>query len=216
MKKIAVLLAGCGFQDGSEITETVSTLIAIGEAQASYQCYSPEVAFTSKNHLDSTDTETRSTRIESARIARGNVLPLAQLNSQDYDALIIPGGFGVALHLCDWAHKGSRCSVHKEVESVIHGFYQEQKPIGAICIAPALIARVLGSNEMTLTIGDDVETAAEIEKTGAIHENCTVEDFITDRAHRIVTTPAYMYDSASPYQVSQGIKGLIKEVVEMA
>ena len=130
--------------------------------------------------------------------------------------MIFPGGYGAALHLCDWAQKGSQAKVLPDVVRIIREFNEDSKPIGAICIAPALVAKVLGEKEVTVTIGNDKETAAEIEKTGATHEDCPVTDYVTDRMHKVVTSPAYLYDEASPLEVSQGIDGLVKEVVETA
>lgn len=215
-KKIAVILSGCGHKDGAEITESVSSLIAISEMGAEYQVFAPDMNITATDHLSGQVGDKRNPMHEAARIARGNVKNLKDLHSANYDALVIPGGFGAALHLCSWAQQGAKCSVHPEVERVIHGFYNEGKPIGAICIAPALIARVLGQHGVTVTIGNDKETAEEIKKTGAHHENCVVTDFITDRESKIVTTPAYMYGSAKPHEVFTGIKKAIAEVIEMA
>ncbi len=216
MKKLAVVLTGCGFQDGTEITEAISTLIAIGRCGAQYRCFAPDKNFTAQNHLDSEPGDKRNCLEESARIARGKVSPLEELDPDDFDGIIFPGGFGAAKHLCNWAEKGAAAEVNPEAVRIINGFYGQEKPIGAICIAPALIAKVLGSNEITVTIGNDTETIQEIEKTGAHHETCPVHDFVTDRQHRIITAPAYMYGEAQPYEVSQGIEGLVKEVVEIA
>jgi len=216
MKKIAIVLSGCGYQDGTEITEAISTFIAIGEVGASYQCFAPNIDFEASNHLNGEKQDQRNALTESARLCRGQVKELDQLNEKEFDALVFPGGFGAALHLSDWAQKGARCQVDPLVTKAIESFHKNSKPIGAICIAPALIAKTLGSHEVTLTIGNDSETAQEIEKTGAIHEECAVDDFITDRAHKVITTPAYMYDDAPPFQVFTGVKNLIKELVEMA
>ncbi len=216
MKNIAVVLTGCGFQDGTEITEAISTLVALGRQGAQYQCFAPDKNYMGKDHLTSEADAERNTLSESARIARGKVSPLQELYSEDFDGIVFPGGFGAALHLCEWAQKGSKGAVDPEAVRIIKSFYDESKPIGAMCIAPALIAKVLGDQEITVTIGEDKETAAEIEKTGATHENCPVHDYVTDRAHKVVTCPAYMYGEAQPYEVNQGIEGLIKELVEMA
>ena len=158
----------------------------------------------------------RNTLTESARISRGQIKELNELLAKDFDALIIPGGFGAALLLSNWAEKGAQAKVLPDVVRVIREFNEDSKPIGAICIAPVLVAKVLGDKEVTLTLGKDHETALEVEKTGAIHEECEVDDFVTDRAHKVVSTPAYMFSDASPFQVSRGIDGLVKEVVEMA
>ena len=217
MKKIAIVLSGCGNQDGAEITEAVSTLVALSELGADYQVFAPSQEFKANNFLTGQPSgETRNIMNEAARIARGNVKDLSKLNPAEFDGLAIPGGFGVALHLCDWAKRGSQCEVQPGVQKVVENFYKEQKPILAICIAPALIAKVLGKHGVTLTIGNDKETAQEIEKTGAQHEECRVMDYVTDREHKIVTTPAYMYHSARPFEVYKGIHGAVKEFFEMA
>ncbi len=216
MRKVAMVLSGCGFKDGAEITESVSALIALSQLNAEVQCFAPDLVFESVDHLDGERTGSRNIQSESARITRGKIKPLKELSSSSFDAIVFPGGFGAALHLSDWASKGSKCKVMPDIVRVIHEFNDESKPIGACCIAPVLLAKVLGGNEITLTIGNDTETAQEIEKTGALHEDCPVDDYITDRANKIVTTPAYMYDDAEPHKVFEGIQGLMRELVEMA
>lgn len=216
-KRVAVILSGCGHKDGAEITEAVSTLIALTETGAEYEVFAPNIEFSVTDPITSQPTgESRNVMKEAARIARGQVRDLKQLKSSDFDAIALPGGFGAALHLCTWAKEGSNCSVHPEAARVLNEFYMEEKPIAGICIAPALLAKVLGEEGITLTIGNDKGTAAEILKTGAIHEDCAVDDFVTDRDHRIITTPAYMYDDAKPFEVFTGIRKAIRELVEMA
>lgn len=217
MKKIAVILSGCGHRDGAEITEAVSTLIAIGEAKAEYQIFAPDAEFSVADPITGSPTpEKRNILKEAARIARGKISDIKKLHAGDFDALAFPGGFGVALHLCTFATDGAKAKVHPEVERVIREFHAELKPIAAICIAPALIATVLGREGVIVTIGNDKGTAAEIAKAGAHHENCAVDDYVSDREHKVVTTPAYMYDEAEPAQVFAGIRGAIRELVEMA
>lgn len=216
-KHVAVVLSGCGHKDGAEITEAVSTLISLTEAGATYQVFAPNVEFAVTDPIKSQPTEEkRNVMTEAARIARGNIRDLKELKADDFDAIAFPGGFGAALHLCTWAKEGSDCTVDPEAKRVVNDFYMAEKPIAAICIAPALIAKVLGEEGVTLTIGNDASTAAEIEKTGAHHENCAVNDFVTDRDHRIVSTPAYMYDQAKPIEVFIGVRKAIRELVEMA
>jgi enhancing lycopene biosynthesis protein 2 len=216
MKKIAVVLTGCGNQDGSEITEAVSALIAISQNGAIFECFAPSVEFQSKNFLSQESTGSRNTFVESARIARSRIKDISELHSKDFDALVFPGGSGAALYLSNWATHGARAEVHPEARRVVESFYAESKPIGAICIAPTLIAKVLGKHNVSVTLGESGEAAKEVEKTGAHHEVCPVTDFITDRGHKVITTPAYMYGDANPAEVFQGISGLIKELVEMA
>jgi enhancing lycopene biosynthesis protein 2 len=153
---------------------------------------------------------------ESARIARQHVAPLSDLREKDFDAVVFPGGFGAAKNLSDWASAGARATVLPDVRRVITEFHKSSKPIGAICIAPTLVAKVLGTEHPEVTIGTDPETAAEIEKTGAQHTKCAVDDYVSDRDHKILTTPAYMYDDAKPHQVFTGIRRMLTELVEMA
>ncbi|MGE0763978.1 MAG: isoprenoid biosynthesis glyoxalase ElbB [Bdellovibrionales bacterium] len=216
MKNFAVVLSGSGHKDGSEITEAVSALISLSEANAGYQVFAPKMNAPAVNHLTNQDEAPRQVMAEAARIARGQVKNLSELKASDFDGLVFPGGYGAAKVLCSFAQHGANCEVLPEVAKVIEDFYKAEKPIAAICIAPALIARVLGKKGITVTIGHDAATAAEIRKTGAQHENCAVTDYVTDREHRLVTTPAYMYDDAKPHQVFQGIRSCIKEFVEMA
>ncbi len=216
MKKVALVLTGSGFQDGSEITEAVSSLIALTEAQAEYTVFAPELSFQATDHLTGDSLESRQAMAEAARISRGRVKNLSHLKAEDFDALLMPGGFGVALHLCSWAHDGANCQVLSEAERVLKDFHQQGKPIGAWCIAPALVAKVLGSHRVNVTIGDQREVAQEIEKTGAQHVNCPVDDFVTDRENKVITTPAYMYDGASAFEVFTGIRKATQELVNMA
>lgn len=215
MKKIAVILSGCGFKDGSEITEAISALITLDQAPAEYQIFAPSMDVPSTNHLTGETEDSRNVLVESARIARGKINDLTKLQAKNFDGVVFPGGYGAALHLCNFAQKGAPSDVHPEAYRIIHEFYDAGKPIGAICIAPALIARVLGDQGISVTIGNDADTASEIEKTGAHHVECPVDDYVTDREHKIITTPAYMYE-ARPSQVFKGIQGALKELVEMA
>lgn len=217
MKKIAVVLSGSGYLDGSEITESVSLLIALHIAGASVSCFAPDIEVPAVNHVTKQqESAKRNVLHEAGRIARGKVESLSHLKVSDYDAVAFPGGFGAAKNLCNWAEKGAECEVHPEVRRVIEEFHAASKPIGAICIAPVLLAKVLGHKNITLTIGEDPATAAEIKKTGAQHEDCPVDDYISDRESKIVTSPAYMYDDAKPNEVFQGIFGLAHELVEWA
>lgn len=217
MKKVAVILSGCGNKDGAEITEAVSLLISLSQNGAEYMCFAPSVEFEALNFInDQALGQKRNVLTEAARIARGKIQDLKNLDIKTYDALAFVGGFGAAKNLSDWAAKGAKCSVLPDVEKVIKAFHKETKPIAAVCIAPVLLAKVLGSEGVTVTVGDDKETIAEILKTGAQHEACPVDDYVTDRETKVITTPAYMYGNAKPHEVFKGISGLAKELVEMA
>ncbi|MCW5782569.1 MAG: isoprenoid biosynthesis glyoxalase ElbB [Nitrospirales bacterium] len=217
MKKVAVILSGCGFLDGAEITEAISTLIAIGQNGAAYEVFAPNKDVEETNHLTQKPTgQKRNVLQEAARIARGEIQPLEQLKAKDFDALAFPGGFGAALHLCNFAEKGSGGQIDPQVARVVKEFADSQKPIAAICIAPAIMALALGKKGVNVTIGEDAGTASELEKTGAKHQNCAVEQYVVDHSNKVITTPAYMYGSARPHQIFAGVSGAIAELIKMA
>jgi len=219
MKYVAVILAGSGFLDGSEIRESVLTLLALDTQGVQYKIFAPNKdQHHVINHLKGEEVAGASRNIleESARIARGKITDLVHLNASDFDAVIIPGGFGVAKNLCSFAFDGSAASVDPQVVSKLQAFTRANKPIGAICIAPALIALSLGEQQPTLTIGTDQGTAAELEKLGAKHQNCATSECVVDIAHKIVSTPAYMDDSANLADVYSGISKLVKNVIKLA
>lgn len=207
MKKIAVVLAGCGHQDGSEITEAVALIVSLSKAQAKVDFYAPNIQANVTDHIKRKSTEEqRSVMIESARISRGNIRDLKDLNVGQYDGLAIPGGSGASVNLN---------AVYSDIEKIILQFHKESKPIAAICIAPMLVAKVLGKFGVELTLGDDQKIISEVKKTGAQHVECPVNDYVTDRVHKVITTPAYMHD-AKPHEVFEGIQKLTKEFIEMA
>ena len=217
MKKIGVVLSGCGVQDGSEIHEAVLTLLAIDRGGAEAVCIAPNKDFPVINHLTMQESGgKRNALVESARIARSNIRDIQQVRAEELDAIVFPGGFGAAKNLCDFAMKGAAASVHPEVTRLLMEMVAAGKPIGAICIAPALLATVLGKElQPTVTIGNDGGTAAEIRKTGALHQDCAVTQFVIDRKNRIVSTPAYMLN-ASISEVCEGIDNCVREVIAMA
>ena len=214
-KKVAVVLSGCGFLDGAEIRESVLTLLNLDMAGAQVSIYAPDI---SQHHVvDHTKGEegggSRNVLQESARIARGKIQSLSHLKAEEHDALVLPGGFGVAKNLCDFAFKGAAGAVDENLNRVIIDFHKMGKAIGAICISPALIALSLGHTGVKLTIGTDKETAAEIEKTGAKHVNCQADDCVIDIEQKIVSTPAYMFDDARLDSINSGIGKCIREVL---
>jgi enhancing lycopene biosynthesis protein 2 len=212
--KAAVILAGSGVFDGSEIHEATLTLLALDQAGVEYQCMAPNIEQNANvNHLNNEALSSpRNVLEEAARVARGEIVDIASVSSDDYDCLLIPGGFGAALNLCDFAQKGPDCEVNPDVEKTILSFYQDRKPIGAMCIAPALLAKVLGKEDVLVTIGSDQGTADAIEACGAIHQNCAVDEIIADEANKVVTTPAYMLASG-PAEAWKGIEKLVKKVI---
>jgi enhancing lycopene biosynthesis protein 2 len=216
MKKIGVVLSGCGVRDGSEIHEAVFTLLAIDSQGCEAVCMAPDADFPVTNHLIMQESgEKRNALVESARIARGNIRDIKGVKADELDAIVFPGGFGAAKNLCDFAMKGSGASVHPEVSRLLKEMATAKKPIGAICIAPVIIATVLGKDySTTVTIGNDAGTAGEIEKTGAKHRECTVTGFVVDEKNRLVTTPAYMLATRIS-EVYEGIDKCVREVIKL-
>jgi len=217
MKKIGVILSGCGVRDGSEIHEAVFALLAIDQCGAEAVCMAPDADFAETNHLTMEETGARrNALVESARIARGNIRNIKEVKASELDGIVLPGGFGAAKNLCDFAVKGAAAAVHPEVSRLLKEMAAANKPIGAICIAPVVIAAVLGKDlAPTVTIGTDAGTAAEIEKTGAIHQECLVTEFVVDRKNKLVSTPAYML-ATHISQVCDGIGKCVREVVALS
>ncbi len=209
--KVGVLLAGCGVYDGSEIHEAVITLLALDRGGAEAVCFAPEAP---QHHVVDhvagkvAPGERRSVLLESARIARGKVRPLAEAHAAELDALVMPGGFGVAKNLCDFASAAEDCRVDPQVAALVAEVHRQGKWVGAMCIAPVVLARVLGDEKPRLTIGSDPGTAAAIEKMGAHHVKCPVQGVVIDEERRLVTTPAYML-AESISEAASGIEALV-------
>ena len=219
MPRVAVILSGCGVMDGSEIHEAVLTLLALDRAGAQFQCLAPNKnQMHVVNHLTHKPVagETRNVLVESARIARGQVQDLATAAVEDFHAVILPGGFGAAKNLSNYADKGPQCDLDPAVDRFLAGMYKAGKPIGAICISPVMIAKAFGGKGgVRVTIGTDPKTANHIESMGAEHISCPVDDVVIDADHRIVTTPAYML-AESIAQAAVGIEKLVGEVLLLA
>ena len=209
MKKFAVILAGCGVFDGAEIHEATLTLLAIMQQGGTYQIFAPDInQHHVVNHLTGKEMpEKRNVLVESARIARGKISPLKDFDAGEFDALIIPGGFGVAKNLCSFAFHGADCSVNSEVAGAIKDMHSKKKPIGALCISPVLLSKVLGDVE--LTIGSDLGTISGIEKMGSKHIKSTHGEVVYDKIHNIFTTPCYMLD-ANVLQIYDGVTNIVK------
>ncbi|UVE17642.1 isoprenoid biosynthesis glyoxalase ElbB [Pseudomonas sp. LS44] len=214
-KKVAVILSGCGVYDGAEIHESVITLLRLDQRGAEVQCFAPNIAQLHViNHVTGEEMpETRNVLVESARIARGNIKDLRDAKVEDFDALIVPGGFGAAKNLSDFAINGSDCTVQPEVLALAKGFAAAGKPVGLICIAPSMAARIYGEG-VICTIGSDADTAAALEAMGASHEECTVGEVVEDAQHKLVTTPAYML-AQSISEAASGINKLVDRVLEL-
>lgn len=216
--KVAVILSGCGVYDGSEIHESVLTLLALARAGADVSCVAPDIA---QKHVidhskgDVMEDEDRNVMVEAARIARGDILPLDNVSACDFDAFIYVGGFGVAKNLSSYAFDGAAYNVDAAVIELIRSAHEASKPQGFMCIAPVLAAGALGNKGVVLTIGNDADTAAALEGKGAQHQECPVNGIITDQANRVVSTPAYML-AQSIIEAEVGINRLVEAVLQLA
>ncbi|MEM1110879.1 MAG: isoprenoid biosynthesis glyoxalase ElbB [Pseudomonadota bacterium] len=216
MAKVAVVLAGCGVYDGSEIHEAVLTLLSLEQQGASYQCFAPDIEQMHViDHLrgEPAEGETRNVLVEAARIARGDILALGEADFAEFDALLVPGGFGAAKNLCDFAVAGSEMKVLPEFLTFAQGFRAAGKPIGLICISPVMAAAICGEGA-ECTIGNDAETAAAIGAMGAVHLECPVNEARVDTERKLVTTPAYML-GPKVADVYAGISQCVKDVLAL-
>ena len=214
-KNIAVILSGCGVYDGTEIHESVITLLRLDQRGAKVQCFAPDIAQLHViNHLTGEEMpESRNVLVESARIARGEIKDIREAKVDDFDALIVPGGFGAAKNLSSFATEGAACSVQPDVLALAEAFAEAGKPIGLMCISPAIAAKIYGPG-VTCTIGKDADTAAAVEKMGGTHQECEVSDIVEDKARKLVSTPAYML-AQSISEAASGINKMVDRVLEL-
>lgn len=214
-KKVAVILSGCGVYDGAEIHESVLTLLRLNQRGIEVQCFAPDIAqLHVVNHLtgEATD-ESRNVLVESARIARGAIKNVREADAGDFDAVIVPGGFGAAKNLSSLAVEGAACEVQADVLALLKAFAAADKPVGLICITPALAAKIYGPGIVS-TIGNDPDTAATITQMGGVHQDCHVDEIVEDTAHKLVSTPAYML-AQSISEAAAGINKLVDRIIEL-
>jgi len=215
-KRIGVLLSGAGVFDGSEIHEATLTLLYIDMYGGEEVCIAPARNLSVVDHLTKKETgEARNVLTEAARIARGNIIDISETDTADLDAVILPGGFGAVKNLSDYAITGRNCTVIPEVKNLIISFISEKKPVGAMCIAPVVVAAALKDENISplLTIGSDMSTADDIEFFGARHKPAAVDEIVVDEEHRIVSTPAYMLGPGIA-DIAKGIEKLVKFIIE--
>lgn len=223
MKRIAVLLSGCGVYDGAEIQESVLALLAIRQQGGHYFCFAPDIQqHHVVNHLNGQEmSEVRNVLVESARIARGEIKSLKEFSADDFDALVIPGGFGTAKNLTKWAFSGPSGEINPDVKNAIKATVKLNKPICALCMGPTVIAKALEeeSKNIHITVGTDKEKSPYeiaaisqgINATGAVAEMKSVKEICVDEKNKIVTAPCYMME-ASIDEVHQNIQSAIKQL----
>jgi len=214
MKKFAVILSGCGVYDGSEIHEATLSMLAIKKQGAAYEIFAPDIwQHHVINHLTGEEMpEKRNVLIESARIARGQIKPLEMLNPVDFDAVLLPGGFGAAKNLSSFAFEGKNMSVNTMLAEKLLMFHKLHKAIGALCIAPVILAKVLSGSE--LTIGNDNGTAQAIEHIGGKHINTPSGGVVYDKKQKVFSTPCYMLDGDIA-QLAVSCDNIVKAMLEV-
>ncbi len=218
-KTIGVILSGAGYLDGAEIHESVLCLLALSQAGATVKMYAPTSELDEIDHKTGAPTgQKRNVLVEAARIARGQVEPTESVKGTDVDAWVIPGGFGAAKNLCDFAEKGAQATPDKDVSRIVRDALAAHIPIGACCIAPALLAVITKSSgpRLKLTIGNDEDTKKALAQLGAEHVDAPVTDVVVDADHKVVTAPAYMYGGASVAEVFAGIEKMVQQVMAWA
>jgi len=222
--QVGVLLSGCGVFDGAEIYESVLTLAALDRAEVEVQCFAPNIQqLHVVNHLtgEVAEGESRNVLVEAARICRGQIEDVARADAAELDALVIPGGFGAAKNLSTFATEGADCSVQPDVARLVLAMLDAKKPVGAICIAPAMIAAILrdagrtGSLTVGLGTGDNAGAVEGIEAMGASHLTCPVDEYREDLELGLITTPAYM-EAGRISEAATGIEKLVARVLELA
>ncbi|MCD6331719.1 MAG: isoprenoid biosynthesis glyoxalase ElbB [Bacteroidales bacterium] len=213
-RKFAVVLSGCGVNDGSEIHEATMTLLAIHRVDAEYEVFAPDMMqYHVINHLTGEEmNESRNVLVESARIARGKIKPLKSFRAESFDGLIFPGGFGAAKNLSTFAFEGEQMTVHPDVEKAVLSMHQAGKPIGALCISPVILAKVLAG--VKVTIGQDPATATAIQSLGGIHKATNHREVVIDKANKIVTNPCYMLD-ANLVDIAEGAENTVRSMIEL-
>lgn len=214
MKKFAVVLSGSGVFDGAEIHEATLTLYSIMKNGATYEIFAPDIPQHHViNHISGEEMdESRNVLVESARIARGAIKDIKEYNPADFDALIFPGGFGVAKNLSTVAFHGPDAEVNQEVSDAVKKTYDAEKPIGALCIAPAMMAKIFEA--ATVTIGQDPGTIEAIEKMGGTHISTTHGDVVYDDKLNLFSTPCYMLD-ANILQIGEGAENIVSAMLKV-
>jgi enhancing lycopene biosynthesis protein 2 len=213
MKRFAVILSGCGVFDGAEIHEAVLSLLAIVKNGGTYSLFAPDIEqYHVINHFTGKPSdEIRNVLVESARIARGKIQPLTEFDAAEFDALLLPGGFGAAKNLSDYAFKGADCNVLPLLEKAVKEMLIANKPIGALCIAPVIFAKIF--KNIDVTIGNDAKTAMDIEKMQSHHHKTNHGEVIRDTNYKIFTTPCYMLD-ANILQIAWGTENIVKAMID--
>ena len=217
MAKVCVILSGAGHLDGAELRESLFSLLALDQRNINVDVFAPDSdQFHVVNHLTGEEMhEKRNVLVEAARVTRGKIAPLADAIADDYDALVLPGGFGAAKNLSTFALRGSDASIDKKLQELIQNFHTASKPICALCISPALLALALPDKKVEITIGNDQDTMAVLEELGAVHVKKSITDFHYDKKNKLITSPAYMYGTGKLSNIYEGVASAVNALVDL-
>ena len=199
MARVGVLLCGCGFYDGTDLDEAVLTLLALDRAKVRAECIAPGL-LTSETIDHSTGTlvegADRSVLAESARIARGRIVPIQEARPGLLSALVIPGGSGVVRTLMrGTTERGSKREADPEAAGLIKAMLARKKPVGAISLAGSLVATAMGLP----LVEDPFSTPASA--------------IVVDEDRKIVWTPGHL-SSDSLAEIGIGIERMVAEVLK--
>jgi enhancing lycopene biosynthesis protein 2 len=228
-KRVAVILSGCGHRDGSDVAETMLAFLMLDRAGAKVICAAPDAEQREVvDHLmdaaasaiatptaAATSSVPRNARVEAARLAPGEVLPLAALDPNRLEGLFIPSGRGVATLLSDYAEKGALCAVDPDLARVMKALLAAKKPMGFVGLAAVLAARVLGPVAgVRLTLGSKAVVAAKHAAVmGADVRPGAIDDVIADERARVYSTPGLEAEGARLAQVAKAIEKLARALV---
>ena len=218
MLKIAVILSGCGHKDGAEIHESVFTLLALSKQGVEVTIFAPNrPQYHTLNHYqDEECTTNRNILEESARIARGDIKALTECNSDNFDALILPGGFGALKNFTNYPAEDGIWEVNKDIKEIILAFHTQKKPIGAICIFPSILAILFKDEPIVVTTGLNPESKKLIDFTKAHVELIDSDEIVVDPLHLFVSTPAFMNGESSLHKTYCGIEKLTTKIIELS
>lgn len=217
MSKVCVIISGAGHLDGAELRESIFTLLALDQKNISVDVFAPDMdQYHVINHLTGQEmNEKRNVLVEAARVTRGKISPLNDLVADNYDALVMPGGFGAAKNLSSFAFEGAGAYINEKVLDLINTFHSTQKPICALCISPALLALALKDKNIEITVGSDEETIATLEELGATHIKKSITDFHYDETNKLITSAAYMYGTGKLSNIFEGINAAINTLSDV-
>lgn len=220
--RIALFLSGSGYLDGSEITEATSLIIALSKYGIAVDFFAPNrnQSDVVNHNTNQESSESRNILIESARITRGNVLPLDEFNAELYNAVVLPGGFGAVKNFTTFLQDGHNAQLHSDIKKALENAIFHKLWIVGICAAPLVIAlalRDLNIENSTISFGDQnnsVDFINALNHWKIKHAETKIDEHHIDYHNKLITSGAYMFHDASPYDIYICSDIIIKELSE--